>query len=98
MTAYEARVGGGELDVGQDALERPRSEVAQQHVGMGEQVAQRRRSGVALQVERDAALAVIEPHEMGRPPVHGAVVVTCEVTLIRPLDLDDVSAEVRKVP
>ena len=42
-----------------------------------------------LQIERDAPLPPIEPHEKARLPMHEAVVHPREIALSRPLHLDD---------
>jgi hypothetical protein len=51
-----------------------------------------------LDIQRDAALAAIEPDEMAADPIDVVVVRACEITLARTLDLDDVSAEICQMP
>ena len=50
-----------------------------------------------LHVERDAALAAVQPDEEAGLAVHEAVVGAGEVALARALDLDDIGAEVGQV-
>ncbi len=74
-----------------------RSEVLQQHIGAADQPVQHLcRLGV-LQVERDAALAAVEPDEEARLAVHVAVIGAGEVALARALHLDDIGAKVGHV-
>lgn len=49
---------------------------------------------LVLEVERDAALAAVQPGEPGRVAVDNAVVIAGEVALTAPLDFDDIGAEV----
>ena len=72
-------------------------EVLQQHVGVGEQLRQHLGRLGMLEVQRDAALAAIEPDEEAGLPVHEAVVGAGEVALAGPLHLDHVGAEVGQV-
>ena len=73
-------------------------EVLQQHIGAADQPIQDVRRFGMLQVERDAALAAIEPDEEAGLAVHEAVVVPREVALAWALHLDDIGAEVGQVP
>ena len=72
-------------------------EVLQQHIGAANQPIQYLRRFRMLQVERDAALAAIEPNEEAGLTVHVAVVVTREVALTRALHLDDIGTEIGHV-
>ena len=47
-----------------------------------------------LEIERDALLASIRPHEMRRQPIDSGIVATREIACTRPLDLDDARPEV----
>jgi hypothetical protein len=49
-------------------------------------------------VERDAALAAVHPHEAARKPARERVPLAGDVAAVRPLDLDDVGAEVGPEP
>src|SRR6185437_9113129 len=51
-----------------------------------------------LDVELDALLAPVEPHEVARVAVHGAVVLAREVTDPGTLHLDDTRTQIREMP
>jgi hypothetical protein len=75
-----------------------RDEVLHEHVGCVDEPLEQRAVGGVLDVELDALLAAVEPDEVAGLPVHGAVVVTSEVTDGGALDLDDPGAEVGELP
>ena len=74
-----------------------RREVLQQHIGAVDQPIQHLRRVGMLQVQRDAALAAIEPDEEAGLAMHEAVVATREIALAGALHLDYVGAEVGQV-
>ena len=69
-------------------------QVLQQHIGAGQQIHQRGQGVGILQVEREAFLAAVGPHEVRGLTVHAGVVGTREVAHARPLHLDDTRAQV----
>ena len=75
-----------------------RREVLHEHVGALQQPEHRLDVARGLEVEGDALLGPVEPHEVARHPVHGLVVAAREVPGAGPLDLDHPRAEVGEVP
>ena len=81
-----------------EPLDRTRSEVVDEHVRPGEEGVEQRTVRGRLDVQRRAALAAIQPDEIGRLPLHYRVVVAGEVSAVRPLDLHHVRTEIGEVP
>ena len=69
-------------------------EVLHQHVGLLEQAIQDLRRARVLQIEREAFLGAVGPHEVRSQAAHALVVAAREVAHAGTLDLDDARAEV----
>jgi hypothetical protein len=77
-----------------ESLHRPWHEVLHEHVRLREHRVQERAVLGVLDVERDALLAPVEPHEVAGHPLHRLVVAAGEVPAARTLDLDHACTEV----
>jgi hypothetical protein len=71
-----------------------RDQVLHEHVCLVDEAVEQRAVRGVLDVELDAFLAAIEPHQVAGLAVHRAVVLAGEVTDGRTLDLDDTGAEI----
>ena len=80
------------------ALGGARPLVVDEHVGTIEQRVECRAVALGLEVEHDAPLAAIQPHEVGAEAVDGRVVGAREITRAGSFDLDDVRAKVGQMP
>jgi hypothetical protein len=81
-------------DIESEAVESAGSEVLHHDVGACHELVGDLDAVRVLEVERDAALAAVQPGEPGRLTVDDAVVVAGKVALTAAFDLDDVGAEV----
>src|SRR5262249_31701457 len=81
-----------------EALDRARREIVDEDVGAIDEPLARAPVARLLEVEDDASLSAIQPREVGGHPVQRAIVRARGIAAIRPLDLDDVGAEVRELP
>jgi len=75
-----------------------RREVLHEDIGAREQAREYVLRFGAFQIERQRFLRPVQPDEMARQPVHGGVVPAREVSVDRPLDLDDPRAEIGELP
>src|SRR5690606_14138361 len=80
-----AEGGGGQPE----AVGHTRTEVLDKHVGAVQQACEQVTAARALDVEREAALATIEPDKVAGQAVDDGIVAPAEVAAVRPLDLDD---------
>src|SRR6187401_2004080 len=81
-----------------EALDCAGSEVLHEHVGALEEPGEDRSGRRMLDVERDAFLGAIGPHEVRRLSLHRAVVTARRVACARPLDLDHTRTELGELP
>ena len=68
-----------------------------EHVGAVEQSIERAAAERVFEIEHHAALATIEPDEIGAEAVDRRVVLTCEVAAARALDLHHIRAKIGKM-
>ena len=79
------------------ARRRTGCQILHQHICTPEKAVQNLGRFGVLHVQGDAAFAAIEPDKKARLTMNKTVVVTGEVSLTRPLHLDDIGTKVRHV-
>ena len=95
----EARVGLAKLLVPQaQPLDCAGHQVVEEDVGARHQAGEYVEVARLFEVEHDAALAPVEPGEVGRHAVEGAVIAARQVAAIRTFHFDHVRAHIGKLP
>ena len=76
---------------------RARCQVLHQHIGGGDQLLEHRQRAGLLQVQRQAFLGAVDPHEMRRQAIDPLVIGPGKVAHARALHLDDPGPQVRQL-
>jgi len=78
-------------------LRRPRREILDEHVGLGDQFGQNVLRLGMFDIQRQAVLGAVQPDEIGRLTFDGLVIVARKIADLGPFDLDHPRTEVSEL-
>ena len=100
--AGDGGIDDGRIDLAQfliaqaQAVHNAGTVILQNHVALGHQLAEHLFTGLALEVQDDAALVAVEVHIIGAFAVDNGEVAAGVIALAGTLDLDDLGAQIRQ--